>query len=131
MIDGLISISSRQGVKATADALARAVASHGMTLVARVDHASAAKNVSLELRPTEVLIFGNPAIGTLLMQAAPAIALELPLKVLINEGEDGRTTLTYSDLSWLSERYHVPVEGRPIMEKMAAAIAAVVRDAAA
>ncbi len=89
MVEGLITLRSQHPPKETAGRLAAALASHGMTLVASVDHAAAAAKVGLDLRPTEVLIFGNPSAGTLLMQAAQTVGIELPLKALVWQDDAG------------------------------------------
>ena len=77
---GLITLTSRHGPKDTMDRLVAALEGRGMSVFARIDHAAAAHAAGLELRPTEVLVFGNPRAGTLLMQAAQTIGIDLPLK---------------------------------------------------
>jgi uncharacterized protein (DUF302 family) len=119
MVEGLITLRSPHSPKETADRLAAAVAGHGMTLIARVDHAAAAAKVGLDLRPTEVLIFGNPNAGTLLMQVAQTIGIDLPLKVLVWQDKDGIVWLSYQDLAWLSSRYGIASAVRPTTDKMA------------
>jgi uncharacterized protein (DUF302 family) len=74
-------------------------------LFARIDHAKEASGKGLELRPTELILFGNPMIGTLLMQCQQISAIDLPMKVLAWEDEDGRVHLTYNDPKWLKERF--------------------------
>ena len=103
--DGLITIPAAHGVKATADRLEAALKARGITLFARIDHAAGAASSGLELRPTEVLIFGDPKAGTPLMQAAQTMGLDLPLKLLVWEDADGRTWLTWNDLAWLARRH--------------------------
>ena len=82
--------------------LAAAVTNRGMTILARIDHAAAAAKVGMALRPTEVLIFGNPLAGTPLMQAAQA---------LVWEDDAGKTWLAYNDPTWLARR-HAPISVR-------------------
>src|SRR5262245_53751821 len=94
--EGLITRPSNYGPRETMDRLAAAVADHGMKVMARIDHAAAAAEVGLVLRPTEVLIFGNPRGGTPLMQAVQTMGIDLPLKALVWEDEDGQTWLSYN-----------------------------------
>jgi uncharacterized protein (DUF302 family) len=130
VVEGLITLSSRFSPKETADRLAAAVAGHGIALVARVDHAAAAAKVGLDLRPTEVLIFGNPAAGTLLMQDVQVIGLDLPLKVLVWQDDTGGTSVSYQDFGWLTKRYGLTPAALPTVEKMASLLKAVVEEAA-
>lgn len=130
MVEGLITLRSQHPPRETADRLAAAVANNGMTLVARVDHAAAAAKVGLDLRPTEVLIFGNPSAGTLLMQAAQTIGMDLPLKALVWQDDSGIVWLSYQDLGWLANRYGIASAIRPAMEKMASLLKKVTEDAA-
>src|SRR5262247_2759478 len=84
---------SKHSVKETLDRLTAALKDKGITPVARVDHAAAAKGVGLELKPTEVLLFGNPKLGTQLMQANRHIAIDLPMRVLAWEDDAGKVWL--------------------------------------
>ncbi len=83
-------------VSETLDRLETILNEKGIKPVARVDHAAAAKSVDMELRPTQVLFFGNPKLGTPLMQSDQSAGLELPMRVLAWEAEDGRTWLGYN-----------------------------------
>jgi uncharacterized protein (DUF302 family) len=103
--DGMTVCRSDYGPKETMDRLAAAVAAHGMVVLARIDHAAAAAAAGMELRPTEVLIFGNPRAGTPLMQAAQTIGIDLPLKALVWQNHDGKTWLAYNDPRWLARRH--------------------------
>lgn len=129
--DGLITYSSNHGPKETTDRLAAAVAEHGMSVMARIDHAAAAEKVGLTLRPTEVLIFGNPRGGTPLMQAAQTIGLDLPLKALVWQDEAGKTWLSYNDPAWLARRHHVEPRASSAVAAMIAALSAVAQKATA
>ena len=80
--NGLITMKSPHSVDVTLDRFEKAVKSKGMTVFTRIDHTAGANKVDLELRPTKVLIFGNPKIGTLLMQSNQTAAIDLPLKLL-------------------------------------------------
>jgi uncharacterized protein (DUF302 family) len=103
--DGLTTVSSSYGPVETIDRLVAAATSHGMAILARIDHAAAAAEADMNLRPTAVLIFGNPQVGTLLMQTAQTIGIDLPLKALVWQDEAGKTWLSYNDPDWLARRH--------------------------
>lgn len=105
------------------DRFAAAVSRNGTSVVARIDHAVAAEAVGLALRPTEVLVFGNPKAGTPLMQAVPTIAIDLPLKALVWQDGDGRTWLAWNDPLLIATRHGGGSERDPILETVAAALA--------
>jgi uncharacterized protein (DUF302 family) len=130
MVEGLITLRSQHPPKETADRLAAAVASHGMTVVARIDHAAAAAKVGLDLLPTEVLIFGNPRAGTLLMQSAQTIGFDLPLKALVWQDDRETVWLSYQDLGWLANRHGIASTIQPTIEKMASLLKMVAEEAA-
>ena len=121
--DELIVKASKYSVKETVDRLTAALKDKGITPVARVDHAAAAKGVGLELKPTEVLLFGNPKLGTPLMQANRHVAIDLPMKVLVWEDDGGKVWIGYTPSETLKTRYKI--EGRDDMLKtMAGALEA-------
>lgn len=103
--DGLISIKSAYDVKTTADRLENALKQKGVNVFIRIDHAKAAQSIGKNLRPTEVLIFGNPKIGTPLMQCNQKIAIDLPQKALIFEDENAQVWLAYNDPKYLASRH--------------------------
>jgi uncharacterized protein (DUF302 family) len=82
----------------------------GVTIFARVDHSGEAAKVGLTMRPTKLLIFGSPKGGTPLMQAAPTLAIDLPLKALFWQDAEGKVWLTYNDPSYLRQRHDFPAE---------------------
>jgi uncharacterized protein (DUF302 family) len=123
-IDGLMAAVSRYGHKETVDRVNAAISALGMTVVARIDHATAAANVGLQLRPTEVLIFGNPKTGTSLMRAVQTIGIDLPLKILIWRDEENKTWLGYNDPRWLAARHGVAAN-TAILEAMATALSTI------
>jgi uncharacterized protein (DUF302 family) len=129
-IDGLTTIKSGFGPKDTMDRLAAEVASRGMQVFARIDHAAGAKSAGMPLRPTEVLIFGNAKGGTPLIQAAQTIGLDLPMKILVWQDEAGDTHLTYNDPVWLSRRHGITGETEAVAGRLASALAAVASVAA-
>lgn len=103
--DGLISVRSEHSVAITVDRLEAVLQAKGMTIFYRVNHAAGAAGVGLALPPTEVLIFGNPKIGTPLMQCAPSTAIDLPQKALVSEDKDGQVWISYNDPDYISGRH--------------------------
>jgi uncharacterized protein (DUF302 family) len=120
--EGLKVSRSRHGPRETLGRLEVAVARYGLTVVARIDHGAAAEKVGLELRPTVVVIFGNPRGGTPLMQAVPTVAIDLPLKALVWQDEAGTTWLGYNDPAWILRRHGGIDDGSidPMIEALAA-----------
>ena len=119
---------STSGYAETVKRLTEAIASRGLTIFARIDHADAAKEAGLELAPEEVAVFGNPRAGTPLMQSDPRIGIELPLRMLV--WEDGeRALLGYNDPRELAGRYDVEPH-HATLENMSALLAALAADAA-
>jgi uncharacterized protein (DUF302 family) len=105
--NGIKNINSNHDVKATADRLEDILKAKGMDLVARVDHAAGAEKVGKKLRPTELIIFGNPQAGTALMQNKQSVGLDLPQKVLIWEDDQGKVWLSYNDPNYLMSRHGI------------------------
>ncbi|MHA1565292.1 MAG: DUF302 domain-containing protein [Alphaproteobacteria bacterium] len=103
----LITKKSSFGVAETLDRLEALFAERGIGVAARVDHTASAKRVDLELRPNQVLIFGNPKLGTPLMQSNPAIGIDLPLRVLAWEDADGNVWVAYTDPDTLRSRHEI------------------------
>jgi uncharacterized protein (DUF302 family) len=129
--EGLITLSSRHAPKETLDRLETAVAARGMSVIARVDHAGAARKVGMELRPTELLIFGNPRAGTPLMQAAQLMGIDLPLRALAWQDEAQATWLSYVDPAWLANRHGIAAASEKTVEQMASVLKAVAEEATA
>jgi len=127
--DGLTACVSSHGPKETMDRLIAAVTSRGMTVLARIDHATAAAKTGMELRPTEVVLFGNPRAGTPLMQAAQTIGIDLPLKALVWQDAGGKTWLAYNDPNWLAKRHGALVGTERSLGAMTDALAAVAKEA--
>ena len=100
-----------------------------MTVFARVDHGKGARDVGMELRPTELLIFGHPRGGTPLMQAQQTAGIDLPLKALAWEDAAGKVWLAYNDPEWIAARHGIPAGG-PVAKAMASGLAAVTKAAA-
>jgi uncharacterized protein (DUF302 family) len=99
--DGLIDIPSNQSVDETVEKLKGILQAKGVTLFALVDHSGEAAKVEMKMRPTKLLIFGNPKGGTPVMLAAPTIAIDLPLKILIWEDAQGKVLVTYNTAAYL------------------------------
>jgi len=119
--DGLISIKSAHGVPETADRLEATLKAKGMTIFSRIKHSEAASKLGKKLRPTELMLFGNPIIGTALMQCRQSIGIDLPQKALIWEDEKAQVWLSYNDPLYLAERHDV--EGcEPVLNKMVKAL---------
>lgn len=125
--EGLVSVRSRFEPAETAQRLVAAITDRGMSVMARVDHAAAAQAVGLDLRPTEVVMFGNPKAGTPLMQAAQTVGIDVPLKALVWQDENGLTFVSYNDPLWIAARHGLVAE-RPV-RAMADALATVVGEA--
>ncbi len=119
--NGMITLKSPHSVDQTLDRFEAAVKAKGMTVFTRVDHTAGAKKVDLALRPTKLLIFGNPKIGTLLMQSKQTAAIDLPMKLLAWEDESGQVWIAYNDPAYLVER-HAITDRAPVVEKMRKAL---------
>ncbi len=111
--NGLIHLASKYSVVQTMQRLEALLQERGVMIFARIDHSGEAAKVGLTMRPTKLLIFGSPKGGTPLMQAAPSIAIDLPLKALFWEDADGKVWLTYNDPAYLQQRHHFPLELLP------------------
>ncbi|GEP54269.1 DUF302 domain-containing protein [Reyranella soli] len=109
--EGLRVLPSLHGPGETLDRLEAAVTRHGMTIFARIDHGAAAKKAGLELRPTVVVFFGNPRAGTPAMQRTPTVAIDLPMRMLIWQDDNGATWLAYNEPAWLFRRHGIVDDG--------------------
>ena len=105
---GLIDALSSHSVDETVAKLKGILQAKGITLFALVDHSGEAARAGMKMRPTKLLIFGNPEAGTLLMLAAPSSAIDLPLKLLIWEDAQGKVWITYNSPAYLQERHNLP-----------------------
>ena len=105
--NGLIDVKSAHDVKQTADRLESVLKEKGMTVFTRIDHAQGAKKVDKDLRPTELVLFGNPKVGTPLMQCAQSVAIDLPQKALIWQDNSGQVWLSYNDPKYLKKRHGI------------------------
>ena len=103
--DGMITVKSPHDVATTVEKLVAVLESKGMNVFGRVNHGAGAKKAGLELRPTELVLFGNPKVGTPLMQCSQSIAIDLPQKMLAWQDEDGTVYLSYNDPMHLKSRH--------------------------
>jgi len=106
-MDGVITIPSSFGPKETMDRLETEIRAHGMKIFARIDHAAGARDAGLELRPTEVIVFGNARGGTPLMQSAQTIGIDLPLKALVWQDAANKTWISYNEPNWIAQRHGI------------------------
>ncbi len=107
-VEGLISVKSPVDAKTTMDRVEAQAKQRGLAIFARIDHAAGAAKIGKTLRPTEVLIFGNPQGGTPFMECAQTVGIDLPLKALVWEDAAGQVWLGYNDPAFLAERHAVP-----------------------
>lgn len=117
MIDGLESAPSRLAHAATVTGITDELAQRGMALFAHIDHSAAAARMGLELGPTDLLLFGSPAAGTVLMQQQQTAGIDLPLKILVWTAGD-RTWISYNRPAWVADRHHVGDPAAPVLDRM-------------
>jgi len=107
---GIVDRPSHHSVEQTVEKLKGILTAKGVALFALVDHSGEAEKVGMKMPPTKLLIFGNPKAGTPLMLAAPSIAIDLPLKILVWEDAQGKVWVSYNSAAYLQERHGVPPE---------------------
>lgn len=108
--NGIVTIPSHQSVEQTVQKLESILQAKGIKLFAVVDHSGEAEKAGLQMRPTKLLIFGNPKAGTPLMIASPSVAIDLPVKILVWEDGDGKVCVSYNSASYLQTRHNLPPE---------------------
>ena len=121
--EGIVTIPSKHSVDETVDKLKQILKEKGITLFALIDHSGEAAKVGMKMPPTKLLIFGNPKGGTPLMLASPSIAIDLPLKILIAEDNQGKVWVSYNSPEYLKERHGLPQDLVPniaVVETLAA-----------
>jgi uncharacterized protein (DUF302 family) len=116
--NGLIQVPSHYSLEETLTRLETVFADKGLKVFALIDHSGEAEKVGLKMKPTKVLMFGSPKAGTPLMVEAPTLAIDLPLKALIAEDEQGKVSVAYNDPAYLQQRHGVPQE---LMKNLAGA----------
>ena len=110
MASGIVDVPSRYSAPETLARLQSILREKGITVFALIDHSGEAEKAGLEMRPTQLLIFGSPKGGTPLMVSAPRLAIDLPLKALAWQDEQGRVWLSYNSPEYLQERHGFPLD---------------------
>src|ERR1700689_2493162 len=108
--NGIVSIACGHSVDQTVQKLEEILQAKGVKLFALVDHSGEAEKAGMQMRPTKLVIFGNPKAGTPLMLASPGIAIDLPLKILVAEDGNGKTQVSWNSAAYLQGRHHLPAE---------------------
>jgi len=120
--NGIVDVPSNHSVEETVDRLKDILQTKGITLFALIDHSGEAEKVGMKMPPTKLLIFGSPKAGTPLMLAAPSIAIDLPLKILVWEDAHGKVWLSYNTPEYLKDRHGLPqdlVQNIPVVATLA------------
>ena len=108
--NGIVTIPGHQSVDRTVQRLEEILQAKGVKLFALIDHSGEAEKAGMQMRPTKLLIFGNPKAGTPLMIASPGIAIDLPLKVLVSQDADGKVWISYNSPAYLQARHALPAD---------------------
>ena len=127
--DGLVALKSPHSVQATMDRLEELVKQRGLNVFARIDHAAGATKVGKTLRPTAVLIFGNPQGGTPFMECAQSVGIDMPPKALVWEDASAQVWVGYNDPAWLAKRHEVMA--CPVVENLRKGLAGLAEAAVA
>lgn len=123
---GIVTIPGKHSVEQAVAKLEETLRAKGVKLFAVIDHSGEAEQAGLRLRPTKLLIFGNPKAGTPLMVASPTIAIDLPLKILVWEDDAGHVQISYNSPAYLQARHELPrelLQNIAVVEALAAAAA--------
>jgi uncharacterized protein (DUF302 family) len=121
--NGIVSIPSNHSVDQTLEKVQEILRAKGVKLFALIDHSGEAEKAGLQMRPTKLLIFGNPQAGTPLMLASPTSAIDLPLKILVWEDSSGKVWVSYNSAAYLQARHNLPahlVQNIAVVEALAA-----------
>jgi len=118
---GMVSIKSAHSVKDTLDRLEAVLKKKGITIFARIQHDAGAKKVGIELRPTELLLFGNPKLGSPMFTSNQTAGIDLPMKALAWKDEKGQVWLTYNDPAYIAKRHGITDRAK-IVAKMTGAL---------
>jgi uncharacterized protein (DUF302 family) len=124
--NGIIDIPTHHSVDEIVEKLKNILSAKGVTLFALIDHSGEAEKIGMKMPPTKLLIFGSPRAGTPVMLAAPSIAIDLPLKILISEDATGKTHLSYNSPQYLKDRHNLPadlLQNIAVIEALASAAA--------
>jgi len=129
-VDGMIDVASGHDVETTANRFEKVLQSKGMTIFNRLRHSEGASKVGVDIRDTQLVIFGNPKVGSPLMKCTQSVAIDLPQKALIWQGADGQSYISYNDPQYLKQRHGL--EGcDKVLEKVSQALAGMAKAAAA
>ena len=127
--NGLVTLPSPHDFGTTVARLVAVLEARGITIFARIDHSTGAADAGLALRPTTLLVFGNPAAGTPLMQAAQTAGIDLPLKALVWRDADGTVKLSYNDPAWVASRHAIGDAVGPAVAALRTGLEALARQA--
>lgn len=127
--EGMINVASDFNVEETSNRLQTILTNKGMTVFNRIKHSEAAAKIGVELRDTELVLFGNPKVGSPLMKCQQTIAIDLPQKALVWQDAEGKVWISYNDPSYLQQR-HAVSGCEPVFEKVSKALAGITNAAA-
>ena len=127
--EGMVDVKSSFGVKKTADRLESILKDKGMTIFNRIKHSQAAKKVGVKLRETELIIFGNPKVGSPLMKCQQSVAIDLPQKALIWKDSEGETWISYNNPGYLAKRHSIS-NCKKVISKIEKALTGITKAAA-
>ena len=116
-VDGLVVLQSPYSVTESLDRMTALLEKKGIQVTARVPHSRAAADVGIDLRPVELLLFGNPKLGSPLMQSQPTIAIDLPMKMIAWRDAEGQVWIGYNDPAWMAKRHGIK-DRDPVVAKM-------------
>jgi uncharacterized protein (DUF302 family) len=108
--NGIVTVPGREPVDQTVHRLEALLEAKGIKLFVLIDHSGEAEKAGMSMRPTKLMVFGNPKAGTPLMTASPLAAIDLPLKILVWEGADGKALISYNSPEWLQARHNLAPE---------------------
>jgi uncharacterized protein (DUF302 family) len=128
-VDGLIKMKSMHSVTVTIDRLANIVKKKGITVALRWNHSAKSNKLGIKMRPTELLIFGNPKLGSYLMTAEQTAAIDMPLKAIAWKDAKGQVWLAYNDPAYIAKRHHISDRDQ-VLAKISKALAAMTSKAA-
>ena len=129
IVEGLTTVPSNFDPKETMNRLETEIRTKGLEVFARIDHAAGAAEVGLNLRPTDLIIFGNARGGTPLMQPNQTVGIDLPLKALVWQDAAGKTLISYNEPSWIAQRHGV-ANAEAVVSKMTDLLGAITATAA-
>ena len=126
--DGLVNVPSTFNVEETADRMESVLREKGMTIFNRIKHSEGAANVGIELRKTELIIFGNPKVGSPFMKCQQSVAIDLPQKALIWEDDNAKVWISYNDPRYLEKRHNI-IGCEEVILKIEKALAGIAKSA--